>query len=69
MKQYCIYCAYMICGDANYCEKHKKCLSDNTIKALNKCKDFAFTELNALTFEKYKPKKEKKKSFEQLKIL
>ena len=67
-KQYCVYCSYMICGDANYCEKHKKCLSDNAIKSVNKCKDFAFVELNALTMKTYKSREKKAKTFEQLKL-
>ena len=67
MIQYCRYCAYMICGDANYCEKHNKCLSDNTIKSVNKCKSFTFNELDATNINHvYKPKKKNKSKQEKL---
>lgn len=57
MIQYCRYCAYMVVGDANYCEKHNKCLADNTIKSINHCKDFVFNELDATNLtQKYKCK-------------
>lgn len=62
MKQYCRYCAYMCCGDANYCEKNKKCYSEEKIKQVNKCKDFIFNESDALgTGNTYKPRKKKRK--------
>ena len=56
MKQYCRYCSNMVCGDVNYCEKNRKCLSDEAIKRVNKCKDFVFNEIDAITFNKYKPR-------------
>lgn len=60
MKQYCVYCSRMSCGDANYCSVKEKTYSDNSIKTLNKCKDFDFCRINALTMEEYKPKRTKK---------
>lgn len=56
MKQYCRYCSNMVCGDVNYCEKYQKCLSNENIKRVNKCKDFVFNEIDAITFNKYKPR-------------
>lgn len=61
MKQYCRYCAYMCCGDSNYCEKRKKCYEDKAIKRTNKCKYFVLNPIDALgTGKDYKPRKEKK---------
>lgn len=60
MKQYCEYCIHMCCGDVNYCEVKNKCFKDNTIKTLNKCKDFEFNEISACNFKKiYKPRQTK----------
>ncbi len=61
IKQYCKYCAYMCVGDFNYCEKHNKSYSDSSIKTTNKCKDFVFNEISAISGEIYKPHQEKKK--------
>ena len=56
MKQYCRYCSWMIIGDVNWCDKHDKSLSDSTIKTINHCKDFLFTEIDAIDMnKKYKP--------------
>ena len=65
MKQYCRYCYNMVVGDVNYCEAHSKCLSNETIKRINKCKDFIFNKIDAITFNKYKPK-ENNKDYEQI---
>lgn len=67
MKQYCRYCSHMICGDANYCEAYHKCFTDEKIKRVNKCKKFSFNEIDALTFNKYNPRKNKK-NYEQTSI-
>lgn len=54
MKQYCRYCAYLT-ADC-YCECKKRCLSESTCKKANKCKNFAFNEIDAFNLEKtYKP--------------
>ncbi len=48
MKQYCRYCVNCICGDFNYCDFKNKVMSDNTIKTINKCKNFQFCQTDAL---------------------
>ena len=47
--QYCRYCNNMICGDANWCSIKKKTFSDEKIKSPNKCKDFNFNPIDALS--------------------
>lgn len=68
MKQYCRYCANMVCGDANYCSWLKQTLSDNQIKNLNRCKGFEFCEIDALgeNLKPYKPREEKQILAEQI---
>ena len=60
MNKYCRYCAYMCCGDANYCSKHNECYSDEKIKRVNRCKDFEFNPIDAINpGQKYTPRKSK----------
>ena len=61
MKQYCRYCAYMVCGDWNYCEVNKVTYSDEKIKRANKCKQFELNPIDALGENPngYKPRKQK----------
>lgn len=70
MIQYCRYCAYMVCGDFNYCEIKEKFYRESTIKVPNKCKNFAFCELDALqeNLEPYKPRKKKENNYHQIDI-
>ena len=61
MKQYCRYCAYMVCGDANYCEVFKETYSTAKIKRVNNCSMFILNPIDAL-FENergYRPRKQK----------
>lgn len=46
--QYCRYCSYMVCGDANYCCVRKRTYSDEYIKRTNKCKLFKPNPIDAL---------------------
>lgn len=64
MIQYCRYCAYMCCGDANYCSVKKRCYSDEHIKRTNKCKDFDLCPIDALgeNTSGYKPRERKEPS-------
>lgn len=48
MKQYCRYCAYLICGDSCYCEIKRKCLNYESCKRTNKCKHFELNPIDAL---------------------
>lgn len=67
MKQYCRYCCYLVVGDANYCTKHEKTMSEATAKSLNRCGDFAFNPMDAF-FENekgYTPRKQKEQKTEQ----
>lgn len=61
MNQYCRYCAYMCCGDANYCSVRERCYSDGYIKQINNCKDFEFCKIDALgeNSKGYQPREQK----------
>ncbi len=62
MRQYCRYCAYMVCGDACYCEQLRKEMTEKQICAANNCKLFEFVPEDALgTGHKYTPRKQKQK--------
>lgn len=63
MTQYCRYCCYLVCGDANYCTEHRRTMSEAAAKSQNRCHDFAFNPIDAfLENEKgYQPRKPKKK--------
>ena len=67
MAQYCRYCTYMCCGDANFCSIRQKTYSDAYIKRPNKCRDFDFNPIDALgeNPNEYKPKKPKADDGEQ----
>ena len=61
MAQYCRYCSYMVCGDANYCEIKDRCYSDEHIKHTNQCKDFELNPIDALRLNDkcYRPREKK----------
>ena len=63
LTQYCRYCCYLVCGDANYCTEQKRTMSDATAKSPNRCHDFAFNPIDALGENEkgYIPKNPKKK--------
>ena len=63
MTQYCRYCGYMVVGDANYCSKQERCISDAAAKSPNRCHDFAFNPVDAFGENEkgYQPRKPKKK--------
>ena len=52
----CRWCASLCTGNGIWCDAKKKCLSEPTTKRVNKCKDFEFCEIDAYSFEKYKPR-------------
>ena len=58
MAQYCRYCSYMVCGDANYCEIKKRTYSDEHIKHTNHCKDFDLNPIDAIRLNEkcYRPR-------------
>ena len=58
MAQYCKYCTYMVCGDANYCSIKEKLYSEKYICNANKCKHFELNPIDARgTGKEYKPRK------------
>ena len=61
MKQYCRYCAYLVCGDVCFCEKKNWVKSYSSCKQRNKCKDFVLNEIDALgeNLNGYKPREKK----------
>ena len=61
MTKYCRYCCWLCVGDAAYCGKKKKVISDKQAKHSNDCKWFDFNEIDAFGERLYKPRKEKPK--------
>ena len=61
MKQYCRYCANLVCGDAAWCEAKKKIISEASAKRPNDCNDFMFNPLDAFGENEkgYQPRKPK----------
>lgn len=59
MKQYCRYCANLVCGDSCYCEVKRECLNYNSCKRPNKCKSFELNPIDALgeNTKEYRPRK------------
>lgn len=58
MKQYCRYCTLCVYGDAVYCSKKEKTMSEEKAKRVNNCKDFDFNEIDVFNPERiYKPRK------------
>ena len=48
MTQYCRYCAYMVCGDANYRTEKQHTKTDKQIKQSNNCKEFLLNPIDAV---------------------
>ena len=71
MTQYCRYCSFMVCGDANYCSVRETTYSDSYIKNPNRCKDFELNPVDALyeNPDGYRPIKQKQEDGEQIEIL
>lgn len=61
MAQYCRYCSHIAVGDCNYCEVKKATFTDEQMCRTNRCKDFDFCPIDALTDKTYKPRKPRKK--------
>lgn len=63
MKQYCRYCAWMVVGDANYCSRQERTMSDGCAKSPNRCHDFTFNPIDAFGENEkgYHPREPKKK--------
>ena len=61
MKQYCRYCAFLVCGDWPYCEVKRKTMSESAAKRVNTCKDFALNPIDAFGENEkgYQPRREK----------
>ena len=63
MKQYCRYCCHLVVGDANYCSRQKRTISESTAKGINRCTDFIYNPIDAFFENKkgYQPREPKKK--------
>lgn len=63
MTQYCRYCCYLVCGDANFCTEQERVMSDAAAKSPNRCHSFAFHPMDAFGENEggYKPRIPKKK--------
>ena len=58
MKQYCRYCSHLFTGNGIWCDAKQKIIPECTAKAVNRCKQFDFNEIDAF-FENekgYKPR-------------
>ena len=68
MAQYCRYCTFMHCGDANWCEKKNTTFTDKQICRTNKCKFFDLNPIDALgvNLEGYSPRKQKEPQNKQI---
>ena len=62
MIQYCRYCCHMVVGDANYCSKQERTMSDASAKSVNRCHDFEFNPIDAFGENEkgYQPRQPKK---------
>lgn len=49
----CRHCSQMVCGDANWCSQHEECMSDAQITVARKCRDWEWSELDALTLTEW----------------
>ena len=57
MTQYCRYCVNLVVGDAIWCGAKEKTMSEASAKSRNKCKRFAFNEIDAFDLSRsYAPK-------------
>lgn len=69
MRQYCAYCAFCIPTDCDqyYCTDHEECLSSRGINRMNKCENFALSDLGHVdTGRIYQPRKQKKNDGKQV---
>ena len=60
----CRWCASLCTGNGIYCSEKQKCLSESYTKRVNKCPDFQFVNMDAYTFEEYKPRVRHNKNIE-----
>ena len=68
MTQYCRYCAYCCYGDAVWCEKHQRTMSESRAKRSNRCKDFELNPIDVFYENEhgYVPRKKTEKKYEQI---
>lgn len=68
MTQYCRYCAYCCYGDAVWCEKHQRTMSESRAKRSNHCKDFELNPIDVFYENErgYVPRKKTEKKYEQI---
>lgn len=52
----CRYCAEMVCGDVNYCERKGITVSDEALPKVRKCLQWRGNDMAADSFEVWKPK-------------
>ncbi len=61
MKQYCRYCSHLCTGNGIWCDWQRREISEAAAKAQNRCRDFAFTPIDAFgSIREYTPRKPKK---------
>lgn len=52
----CRYCAYMVCGDINYCEAKDISISDNALPKVRNCDNWIGNPMAADSFDVWAPK-------------
>lgn len=68
MKQYCRYCSHCHYGDAAYCDKLERTMSDEKAKRINQCKDFDFLEIDVFNPNNSYKERQKNKKHKQMNI-
>lgn len=58
----CRHCTWMVCGDANWCSEHEEVMSDVQIWAARKCPEWEWNPIDALTFEEWTLKPQRKRA-------
>lgn len=52
----CRWCSELVTGNGIYCQAKQRCYSESYTKHVNNCTDFQFVNMDAYTFEEYKPR-------------
>ena len=68
MLQYCRYCASLVNGDALYCDKKDRVMTDKQIKRVNTCKDYRYCGFNEDGFEHKMKEYKRKKDIHSLQL-
>ena len=65
----CIWCANMVCGDANWCEARECTYSDSYLSKKHDCKDFRDCGISALSLVERKEQSPKQSPYDGMERL